>query len=411
MRLRKRCTRLTAVARPLDELAVAPPAPPSRFKRILKKIWWLHSGFALTFGIGVMLFARHGLAYADKLLVVLSLSFLLMFVALRFIVGPANRGPDEKLLRKGLRVGTNYIIKQLYQQMFFFLVPLYASSATWSFASVNWWLPPILLACAVVSTMDLVFDNVIMERRWLAAAMYGLAMFGLLNVTVPLVFGLDHATGLVLAAVATPTAVALLTFSVRSVLAWQGATLTLGATAGLLLAVMAWPALIPPAPLAMTESAVGSGSRGSYECMPASAHVIPRGHLDSLRCGSWLVEPGGVKDEIVHDWYHRGHKLARIKPDLAACHGEGIVVVSQFPPALMPADPTGRWRCVTRTVHGQLVGLRDFAVIGDLQATTPAAAVDAGVALDAGVAIATDAAVLAPPGDAPPEASPPLDGL
>jgi hypothetical protein len=63
----------------------------------VKKIWWLHSFFALAFGVGVMLFARHGLAYADKLLMVLFLSWLLMFVALRFIVGPANRSDDEKL--------------------------------------------------------------------------------------------------------------------------------------------------------------------------------------------------------------------------------------------------------------------------------------------------------------------------
>jgi hypothetical protein len=230
----------------------------------VKKIWWLHSGFALTFGVGVMLFARHGLAYADKLLLVLSLSWLLMFVALRFIVGPTNRAPDEKLLRKGLRLGTNYVIKQLYQQMFFFLVPLYASSATWSLASANWWLAPLLLVCAVLSTMDLVFDNVIMERRWLAATMYGLAMFGLLNVALPLVFGFDHAVGLLLAALATPPSVALLSFSVRSVLAWQGLVATIGATFGLVVVVMQWPAVIPPAPLAMTESTVGSGTRGSY---------------------------------------------------------------------------------------------------------------------------------------------------
>lgn len=356
------------MAKPVDEPAGAPapaPAPPGRLKRLGRKIWWLHSTFALTFGVGVMLFARHGLAYADKLLVILSLSWLLMFVALRFIVGPANRPPDEKLLRKGLRLGTNYIIKQLYQQMFFFLVPLYASSATWSFASSNWWLAPLLLVCAVVSTMDLVFDNVIMERRWLAAAMYGLAMFGLLNVAVPLVFGLDHAQGLILAALATPPSVALLTFSVRSVLAWQGALATIGATGGLLLAVMAWPQVIPPAPLAMLETAVGSGSPGSYECMPASAHVIRRSRLAGLRCGSWLVEPGGVKDAIVHDWYHRGQRVAHLSPSFGHCDGEGTVVVSELPPALMPADPTGHWRCVTRTAHGQLIGLRDFDVVTD----------------------------------------------
>ncbi len=108
-----------------------PPPPPSLFRRIIRKAWWLHSGFALSFGVGVMLFARAGLAYADKVMMALFLSWALMFIALRFIVGPANRREDENMIRKGVRVATNYIIKQFYQQMFFFLVPLYASSATW----------------------------------------------------------------------------------------------------------------------------------------------------------------------------------------------------------------------------------------------------------------------------------------
>ena len=147
--------------------------PPSRLKRLLRKAWWLDSGFALSFGVGVMLFARAGLAHADKIMMALFVSWTLMFIALRFIVGPANRREDEAFLRRGIRLATNYIIKQFYQQMFFFLTPLYASSATWSLSSWNWWLAPVLLVCAVLSTMDLVFDNFVMERRFLASAMYG----------------------------------------------------------------------------------------------------------------------------------------------------------------------------------------------------------------------------------------------
>ena len=101
--------------------------------------------------------------------------------------GPANRRDNETLARKGIRVATNYIIKQFYQQMFFFLTPLYASSATWSLSSWNWWLAPILLVCAVRVDDGPRVRHFVMERRWLASAMYGLAMFGVLNVLLPLV--------------------------------------------------------------------------------------------------------------------------------------------------------------------------------------------------------------------------------
>src|SRR5690606_16358141 len=165
---------------PVLEGARGDARPRSRFQRLMKQVWWLHSFGALAFGVGVMLFARKGLEHADKVLTVLGLSWLLVFIAFRFIVGAANTSPDERKVKKGVRLLTNYVIKQLYQQMFFFLVPLYASSATWSLTSFNWWLVPLLLCFAVLSTMDLVFDNFIMEHRIIASTMYGFCVFGVL---------------------------------------------------------------------------------------------------------------------------------------------------------------------------------------------------------------------------------------
>jgi hypothetical protein len=345
-------------------------------RRLVRKAWWLHSGFALAFGVGVMLFARAGLAYADKVMIALFASWALMFIALRFIVGPANRREQENVLRKGVRVATNYVIKQFYQQMFFFLTPLYAMSATWSLSSWNWWLAPLLLVCAVVSTMDLVFDNFIMERRLLASAMYGLAMFAMLNVMLPLLLGVDHLTGLIVAAAATPASVALLSFSIRQVLSPQGALLTIGITAGLLAAVWYGRRVIPPAPLAMPETAVGHGSEGGYECLPGSKHKIRAHQLDGLRCGSMLREPGGLKEPVVHVWTFRGKRIVPpIKPTELQCDdAEATVFRTYFPQDKLPADPTGKWSCETFTVGGQLVGIRKFEVLSaEGQAPAPVA--------------------------------------
>ena len=339
------------------------PAP-SRLRRLLRRLWWVHSFFALSSGAGVMLFARAGLAHADKIMIALFASWLVMFVALRFIVGPANRRDQETIARRGVRVATNYLIKQFYQQMFFFLTPLYASSATWSLASWNWWLAPLLLVCAVVSTMDLVFDNFIMEHRLLASAMYGLAMFGVLNVMLPLVAGLDHRTGLVIAAAATPISVALLSFSIRQMLAPQGVLLIIAATVGLLCAVWFGRKFVPPAPLTMLETAVGHGTMGSYECLPGSKHQIRTDQTDGLRCGAMLREPGGLKEDVIHIWSWRGHELARMTPEHMRCNdGDGEVFRSMFPIGEMPPDPTGRWACTTMTVGGQLVGVRKFEIV------------------------------------------------
>jgi len=332
-------------------------------RKLLRKAWWFHSFFALFFGVGVMLFARAGLAHADKVMVALLVSWSLMFVALRFITGPANRRENEKLARKGIRVATNYVIKQFYQQMFFFLTPLYAGSATWSLSSLNWWFAPILLVCAVVSTMDLVFDNFIMERRLLASAMYGFAMFGVLNVLLPLVAKLDHLSSLVIAAAATPGSVALLSFSIRQVMSPQGALLVIGITVAMLGTVWYGRTLIPPAPLSMPETTVGHGTTGSYECLPPSKHAMRANQLDGLRCGSMLREPGGIKESIVHVWRRNGRELWRGSPVRVRCDGEDVVFVSELPVGERPNDPTGKWSCTTYTEGGQLVGVRKFEVL------------------------------------------------
>jgi hypothetical protein len=136
------------------------------------------------------------------------------------------------------------------------------------------------------------------------------------------------------------------------------------ATAALLAAVWYGRQFIPPAPLAMVETAVGHGTIGSYECLPGSKHQIRADQTDGLRCGSMLREPGGLKEEVIQIWSRRGRELARVTPEHMRCHdGDGEVFRSFFPMGEMPSDPTGRWACTTMTVGGQLVGVRKFEVV------------------------------------------------
>jgi hypothetical protein len=213
--------------------------------------------------------------------------------------------------------------------------------------------------------------------------MYGLAMFGVLNVMLPLVAGLDHRTGLVVAATAAPAAVALLSFSLRQVASPRGALLVVVATGGLLGTVWYGRKFIPPAPLAMLETAVGHGTIGSYECLPGSKHQIRANQTDGLRCGSMLREPGGLKEDVIHIWSRRGEELARVTPEHMRCNdGDGEVFRSFFPMSELPPDPTGRWACTTLTEGGQLVGVRKFEIVtaeGKSVEDAAAAPGDAGV--------------------------------
>src|SRR5262249_5086918 len=158
----------------------------------------------------------------------------------------------------------------------------------------------------------------------LASAMYGLAMFGVLNVMLPLVAGLDHRTGLVVAAAATPASVALLSFSARQVLSPYGVLLVVVATVALLGAVWFGPKFVPPAPLAVAEPRVGHATSGSSECLPGSKPGIRTAQRDGLRGGSMLRERGGVKEDVIHIWPRRGREIARVTPEHMRCEdGDG----------------------------------------------------------------------------------------
>ncbi len=337
------------------------PAVGGKLQRLMQKIWWFHSFFALSFGVGVMAFARKGLAHADKVLIALAASWILVFVAFRFIVGPANRKPDEHVVKKGVRFVTNYVIKQMYQQMFFFLVPLYAASAMWSLSSPNWWIVPLLLLCAVLSTMDLVFDNFIMEHKNIAAGMYGLCMFSVLNLMLPLVFHWAHFASLMTAAAITPVMVALLSYPVATVFKGRGLILVVSCTAGLLVGCYFGRVFVPPAPMGMEAGGIGHGTPGSYECVPGPVSEMKADALDGLRCVTKIVEPGGLNDKVVHIWVHNGKTLAKVSPaKMPECKGE--VLRSELAPQSMPEDVSGKWQCRIETVDGQMVGLLSFKV-------------------------------------------------
>jgi uncharacterized protein DUF5924 len=346
----------------------APAAGGSRFERVIRKLWWLHSCWALVFGIGVMACARKGLGYPDKLLVCLVASWVLIFVALRFIVGRDHTSPGDGLPKKGLRLVTNYFIKNLYQQMFFFLVPFYFTSTTWSLESTNWWLAPILIGCAVLSTMDLVMDNFVMQHRNVAAVLYGVCLFAVLNLVLPIAFRLTHARALLIALGATPVTVASLTFRLRAVVSPRGLGLVAAATAALLVAGRFAPGFVPPAPLVMVRGAVSHGTAGSREVVGEHHEVIPATELDGLRCGTLLVQPGGIHDTITHVWRHHGATWRRLEPTaIPYPFADGTVLRSQL--ADLPPDPTGDWSCSAWTADGQLVGRVHFRIA---PAPTPA---------------------------------------
>jgi hypothetical protein len=351
---------------PSEQPADASP-PPGRLRRFLsshgRKLWWLHSLYALGLGASVVVFSRRGFAYSRWLVAFLGAAWLILGLVFRWYAGGEPRQAGTRV-RLRFFVMT-YVLKNLYQAMLFFLLPFYWRSTTLD--APNRWFLVLLGVCALVSTLDVVFDQAVMRFRWLASLFYGVTLFSCLNLVVPALFPATqtlHAT--LVAAVAA--AIALWSLHVtRRLLTIPGAAVLAGVgllvlCAGSAVAVSRLRAAIPPVPLHVAHGAVGPRvlPDGRLELEVTKLH---RAQLVQMVAVTDVDAQAGLGDRLRHVWRHRGAEVpiaraAEVEPGPART----LRLRSRLAAAEVPADPTGRWSVDVETEGGQLVGRVRFEV-------------------------------------------------
>jgi hypothetical protein len=355
----------------------APKRVVARARRMLhehgNKLWWLHSAYALGLGAGVVTFARKGFEHARWLAVSVGLAWLLVVMFFRVLpVQGGSRtgdpGADRSLEepRATSRVGffvMTYALKNLYQGMLFFLLPVYWKSTT--IDSYNGWLFLLLAACAVVSTLDIVFDRVLMRRRWLASVFHAITLFSCLNLVIPALLP-DTRTLWSLLAAAGFSVVSFWTLHVTARAMKRKLTiavfvLSLGAGIGI---VYAARAAIPPVPMYVSSAAVGPkqlpDGRLAMEVKTLHPSVI-----QELVAVTDVVVPGGKGDRLRHVWRLEGHEVHRTTEETSRVDGpRGVVRLrSSLTGKDLPKDLVGVWRVEVETEDNQLVGRTEFQVV------------------------------------------------
>jgi hypothetical protein len=276
----------------------------------------------------------------------------------------ADRSLEEP--RATSRVGffvMTYALKNLYQGMLFFLLPVYWKSTT--IDSYNGWLFLLLAACAVVSTLDIVFDRVLMRRRWLASVFHAITLFSCLNLVIPALLP-DTRTLWSLLAAAGFSVVSFWTLHVTARAMKRKLTiavfvLSLGAGIGI---VYAARAAIPPVPMYVSSAAVGPkqlpDGRLAMEVKTLHPSVI-----QELVAVTDVVVPGGKGDRLRHVWRLEGHEVHRTTEETSRVDGpRGVVRLrSSLTGKDLPKDLVGVWRVEVETEDNQLVGRTEFQVV------------------------------------------------
>lgn len=358
------------------------PTPLERAKGFLKKhgrkLWWLHSAYALGLGISVIVFAQKGFEHARWLAITVSAAWMLVVVFFRLFGSGKKQTPMAGATPKAkLRFfAMTYALKNLYQGMLFFLLPFYFKST--SFTSPNVWFVVLLGVCALLSTLDIVFDRVLFKFRVLASIFHAVALFGVLNLVVPALFP-DTRT---LVSLLVATAITVLGFWTIHVdyhmlkdKRWIAAFgVSLAAAVG---GVYAARTVIPPVPMYVAHGAVGpmvlKDGRLGMEVKDLHSSVV-----DKLIAITDVVVPGGKGDRLVHVWRHDGHEFHRASESSSMVplvvdeesatkdkqKDKGTVRLrSQLTGGQLPKNVVGSWTVDVETQDGQLVGRVAFNVV------------------------------------------------
>ncbi len=354
-----------APGKPDEPPAATPRGRLARVRLFLKKhghkFWWLHSIWALCLGIGVMLLARKGFEYLRWVATAMGGSWLLFLVFFRLYRSGARRKVEGKAAKVGF-VAMTYVMKNMYQGMLFFLLPFYWNSST--FGSANFWFVVGLAVCALLSTLDVVFDNYVMRWRALASLLYLVTVFGCLNLVLPVLLPAWPVFWTLLLAAGLSAMVFLtLHIRLRFLVTRAGIVLTLVVMAVAISGAYAGRRAIPPVPYYLQATAAGTVSLADGRVVDAPGPV-PAVELPKVVATTDVALPAGGNEPFQHIWRREGREIARVTPQSSRLEGKphALRLRSQLPAKQLPDERLGEWVVDVETAGGQLVGRADFTV-------------------------------------------------
>ena len=236
------------------------------------KLWWFHSSYSLLLGIGVMWLGTKNFAYLR--LAVFHIAFIWLSSLALPLLARLRRLPEN--WRRRLRLLINYFQRNFYQQLLFFILPIYYLSATWGAGNMLFVL--LLAVSALLATMDIVYDRYLSVNGWLLAVFFAFNLFACINVMLPVIWNFKNSFALRLSALLALAGFA--SFSLRPARREKPRP-ALAPDPGRRPAAgrgreVGRP-LIPPAPLRLVESGFGLGWDEQKKRLSDTLRELPAG--------------------------------------------------------------------------------------------------------------------------------------
>ncbi|MBM3789445.1 MAG: DUF2914 domain-containing protein [Acidobacteria bacterium] len=264
-------------------------------------LWWLHSAYALLFGVFVMWLGSRNFAY----LRVIILHICFIWLSSLLLPTLAQHPRLGARWRERCRLLINYFNRNFYQQLLFFVLPVYYASATPG--SRNMLFVILLAGVAVVSTLDIVYDRYLSVKWPLMALFFVFILFACINVMLPLLWSVSNSRAVWYSAV-----LALLCFAtlVIRMSPWSGKRLgafMTTATAVLFTLVYFLRPFIPPAPLSLGRAEFGRSVQSLQVLSPLLS--LPAPEEGTIAALTAIRAPLGLQERVRHRWYLDGRQI------------------------------------------------------------------------------------------------------
>ena len=266
------------------------------------KLWWAHSSYALLLGIGIMWLGARDFTYLRVTVFHVAVIWLISLFLPTLIEHP--RVPPRWAPR--IRFLANFFSKNLYQQILFFVLPIYYASATIS--SGNFLFVILVALSATLSTLDIVYDRHLSTRRSLTALFFAFNLFVLVNVMLPVLWSLSNTWTTRISAVAA--ALGLLSFSYPLVPARKLRAVLAGVMAvTMMIIVELGRSYIPPAPLRLANVEFGTEFQTDAIQVESPLTQVAPGSALRLYGLTAIKAPLGLKDRVRHRWFVNDHLI------------------------------------------------------------------------------------------------------
>jgi hypothetical protein len=313
------------------------------------KLWWFHSSYSLLLGIGVMWLGTRHFAYLR--LAVFHIAFIWLSSLFLPVLARIRRIPPPWPRR--IRLLINYFQRNFYQQLLFFILPIYYLSATWGAANMLFVL--LLAVSALLATMDIVYDRYLSVNWWTLSMFFAFNLFACINVMLPVVWNFKNAFALRLSALLALAGFASLCVALKQA-RLRDRFLPILAAALLLAGIseLGRP-LVPPAPLRILHSSFSLDFDGENREPKFPLQHLPSGGPLRIFAQTAIGAPLGLKDRVGHRWYLNG-KLVYASPFFLVDGGRKTGFRFRTFRTLENIPPGSALRIDLRSETGQLIG-------------------------------------------------------